>query len=116
MTKWFLVYKGIGVTRDGREYKRTRVVRLGDLEKPVILDVELDEPTRRGIITIGHVVRIPRTTFPRTTYYRNGTKVSRKRYTRGSYKILKKFQVPLGDMVKGTVRLTRRPPKGPLHD
>ena len=138
MAKYYLVYDGYQKYRDGSVRKRKRVVRLGNLVRPKIEEVKIDKPTRRGIVVISHSVRVKSTKLPRTrvkksfvpatTYKRERGKhyihrsayerssYIRKGYRRKSYIVRKTFSVTLGDYRKGSIRITRNPPKGPLMD
>jgi len=118
MTKYYLVYVGLQRYRDGSERKRVRVKRLGNFKtRPKIIDIDFDPASRRAIVTIQYTKRMPSARIKGTTYRRGGKLIRRKGYTRGGYTVTKERQVVLGDVAnKSSIRITTKPPKGPLMD
>jgi len=105
---WYLVYKGYAKARDGRIYKRDRVVRLGSFKgRPKIVGKYRDPVTGRVVVMIERKIVIPR-----KTYTRRGKKVTRKRY-----EVTRSFHVGLGKVADmKSIRLTKHPPRGALLD
>jgi len=111
----YLVYEGYGKTRAGARYKKIRAIKLKGLKNPRIVDIKIDKPTKRGIVTIEHKVIIPKTKIPKTTYRRNGI-VHRKAYIRKRYSVKKRISVVLGDVINTkSIRITSNPPKKAIY-
>ena len=108
LKKYYLVYTGLQRYRDGSLKPRVRVVRLGRFpDKPRIVNIEIDEPTRRGVVHLEATHYIPE-----KTYRRKGKRVHRR-----AYLLIRRFSVSLGDLlVNKPVKITTNPPKAPLME